>query len=184
MMTKPSNYEEVKPSSNHETLTTGGHYLTILSAEETKSKRGKLMLVIEYDTHITDHQPNWFRDQYERAKQYSNDPYYRGTHYLMLTDEDWAVKNLKSFVTSVEKSNADFEFDWDTKSLVGKNVGGVFGEVESESPSNGKIYTNVELRWFCSEESVPTANKPAKRELTKSEPEPIKTDVSDLPFDL
>ena len=178
MINKPTGYEEAKAAGQWTPLSTGGHYLQIKNAEVRNSKKGDPMLVIEYDTHETDHQPEYF-------KKIWNGNYWRGTHYLMLTSQEWAVRNLKSFITSVENSNEGFEFDWNdknnTESLIGKNVGGIFGEVESEYKGDRRI--NVELRWFCSTEKVPTANKPEPVLLDKTEPEP-EADTSNLPFDL
>lgn len=176
-MRKPSNYDKVETNTGWKPLDLGGHYLKILTVEETISKSGNEMLVITYDTSKKDKQPGYFLQNHTKGR------YYQGTHYIMLTENEWAVRNLKQFITSVENSNPGFKFDWDNEqSLVGREVGGVFGEEEYLN-QQGEVKTSTRLRWFCGIEKVEDQIIPDRKELSDADLAKAKVDRSGL-FDL
>lgn len=175
-MKKPSNYDSTEVFSAWEQLETGGHYLTILGAKEAQSKSGRDMLVIQFDTAKGDKQPSYFTNNHREGF------YYQGTHYIILGDEDWAVRNLKSLITAVEESNYGFKFDWaNPNCLKGQNVGGVFGEEEYLNDRN-EVRKSVKLRWFCSVSSVEGASIPKPKTLDIQDTKAPESDG--LPFDL
>lgn len=181
-MRKPKNYDQVEVNTGWEPLEVGGHYLEILSVEERMSKNNQSMLVVMFDTAANDKQPKYFRSNHEKGR------YYQGTTYILNTDDEWAVRRLKQFVTSVEHSNPGFEFDWNINSFRGKKVGGVFGQEEYINQNN-EVKTSVKLRWFCGIDKVETASIPKRKEV-ENKPKTNNSSYfdpladSDLPFDL
>lgn len=197
MLQKPHGYDEATAGGGDYTpLSVGGHYLTILRVREIMLRDQYPALEIVFDTHSTDDQPRYYQDSYESAKDRFPDARYQGVHNLFLPTGDpnsdtykWSTQRLKGFITSVEESNSGYVFDWQTASLKGKNVGGVFGEEEYYN-RDGDARTAVRLRYFCSTESVPTA-KPPKLKEAKNKPvrrasfsAPHPDDAGDLPFQL
>ena len=55
-----------------------------------------------------------------------------------------ALPFFKGFITAVEKSNPNYKWNWDEKTLIGKNVIAVFGEEEyKDNDGNVKVSTKV-----------------------------------------
>lgn len=55
-----------------------------------------------------------------------------------------ALPFFKAFITAVEKTNAGYQWDWDEKKLIGKNVIAVFGEEEyKDAEGNVRVSTKV-----------------------------------------
>ena len=161
MLKKPANYDTVQTFGEWQPLELGGHYLTILGVKVDKSKSGRDMLVVQYDTAKNDKQPNYYQDNHEQGR------YYQGTHYIVLGDEDWAVRNIKSLITATERSNPGFQFDWSNPNcLRGKLVGGVFG-AEQYLNDRQEVKDSVKLRYFCSNDSVESASVPKPKEIAQ-----------------
>lgn len=186
-MRKPANYDTTQTYGDWQPLTLGGHYLVILGVKEDKSKSGRDMLVVQYDTDKRDKQPRYYQSNHEQGR------YYQGTHYIVLGDEDWAVRNIKSLINAAEKSNPGFTFDWDNPNcLRGKLIGGVFG-AEEYLNDNNEVKNSVKLRYFCSNDSVEAAQPPRPKTVERAQwqaPAPAPDQSSgfdldlDLPFDL
>ena len=65
-------------------------------------------------------------------------------------------KNLKTFITSVEKSNPGYDWqksNWDEKTLVGKLFGGVFGIEEFTNMVGDTAYA-VKCRFIRSTDAI------------------------------
>lgn len=182
MLQKPKGYEEVKEFTEFEQLEVGGHELIITKIEPVKGSFWQAIDIF-FDTTKTDIQPNYF------SKNHSEGGYYFGQHRLFLPDESqkdsdkygYSVSALKQFITSVERSNQGFTFDWSTWNVMqGKQVGGNFGEEEYLNRDN-EVRTSVKLRWFCSVDKVADQKIPKFKEL-KGYAE-TKTEEVNLPFD-
>lgn len=163
-MQKPNNYDNVAASLMFEPLALGGHACVIKGAEETKSKTGKDMLKIALDIAQGDPQAGYY------ASKFANDdrPNKRWpcVAYVVTEDKDGnASRSLAQFVTSVEESNPGFAFPWDAIGyLVGKHVGGVFGQEEYKN-DKGEVKKATKLFWFRSVDKVKDAPVPKLKEL-------------------
>lgn len=170
-MQKPNNYDNTKAGGNFTPIETGGHHLVIKQVQEMKSKTGKDMVVVIFDTAAGDSQPNYFSKQFADDIRPEKKWPRNGRQYIVVEDNDGnCSKSFKSFITSVEKSNSGFETQWGDKfasQFKNKRVGGVFGEVENEY--NGKTSMRHELRWFCADDKVATAGIPAPKYLPDSD---------------
>lgn len=169
-MNKPSGYDEVKVGGDFTPIELGGHHLVIKGVREEKSKTGKDMIVVAFDTAKNDKQPEYFSDLFEKDirpdKKWPNN----GTQYILTMDSQDSSKtsrSFKSFITSFEKSN-DCEAVWGEKfcaQFKGKKIGGVFGLVEEEY--NGEVKQRHKLRWFCEDARADEANVPEVKLLNK-----------------
>ena len=100
-----------------------------------------------------------------------------------------ALPFFKSFITAVEKTNPGYHWNWDEKSLIGKNVIAVFGEEEYlDKDNNVRVGTRlVEFRsleaYQAGRITIPELKKLPESELP-SGPEVSLDSVSldDLPF--
>lgn len=180
-MNKPNGYDEVKVGGDFTPIELGGHHLVIKGVREEKSKTGKDMIVVAFDTAKNDKQPEYFSDLFEKdirpEKKWPNN----GTQYILTMDSQDASKtsrSFKSFITSFEKSN-DCEAVWGDKfctQFKGKKIGGVFGLVEEEY--NGEVKQRHKLRWFCEDARADEANVPEAKLLNK----PVKAPRADNGF--
>lgn len=141
-MQKPNNYDQTQAPGEFNPIKPGGYACKIMQVEEMKSKSGLDMLKISID--VADGE---FKDYY--AKLYKTDTRqekkWGGVRYLVVDEStDYGAKNLKGFVTSVEKSNQGFKIIWGDKfctSLKGKKVGCLFRKEQY-------INTLNELKWI------------------------------------
>lgn len=161
-MQKPNNYDNTQVAGEFTPISAGGHHLIIKKVEETKSSTGKPMIIVAFDTAAGDIQPGYFSKQFSEDIRPDKKWPRTGRQYIVSEDNNGSCsKNFKSFITSVEKSNNGFVTQWgDTfaDQFKNKRIGGVFGIVENEY--QGKISKRTELRWFCADDKVETANIP------------------------
>lgn len=97
-----------------------------------------------------------------------------------------AIPFFKAFMTAVEKSNPGYKWNWDEKSLIGKNVIAVFGE--EEYLKDGEVKIGTKLVEFRSLEAfkegkiqVPELKKLPANEVPVTE-QPVEINLDDLPF--
>ena len=184
-MQKPNNYDNTQESGSFTPIELGGHHLIIKKVEESKTKTGKTMIVVAFDMAPGDSQPNYFSkafaDDIRPDKKWPRG----GRQYIVAEDNNGnCSKSFKTFINCVERSNNGFETKWgDTfaQQFKGKRIGGVFGEVENDY--NGKTSMRRELRWFCDDSKVDTANIPQPRYLNNSNataPAPTTGSVNDF----
>lgn len=100
-----------------------------------------------------------------------------------------ALPFFKAFITAVEKTNANYQWNWDEKTLVGKNVIAVFGEEEYlDKENNVKIATTlVEFRsleaYQAGRIKVPELKKLPESELPQTQSVTLEAvNIDDLPF--
>lgn len=157
MIQKPRNYDEVQVFEAQEKLPVGGYVLKIIKTKIETYDWGQV-LVLAFD--ITEGDYAGFYQKNFDAQQ--NDKKWKGTHRINLPKNDgsekdeWSIKTLKSRITAVEASNDGYVWNWDENSLVGKQVGGLFGNKEYEMDGKRGFYTDC--RAFCSVERIRTGN--------------------------
>ena len=85
-MNKPNGYDEVKVGGDFTPIELGGHHLVIKGVREEKSKSGKDMIVVAFDTAKNDKQPGYFSDLFDKdirpEKKWPNN----GTQYILTMD--------------------------------------------------------------------------------------------------
>ena len=161
---KPAGYDEVQASGDFTPIELGGHKLVIKKIEDVSNGVVSYLKVM-YDTAQDDIQPNYFAEQYKNDTRDTKK--WGGVINIFPTDRDGRTsKKLKQFCTSIERSN-NSQIEWGAKfeqSIVGKVVGGVFGEEEYLDTANN-VKTARKLFWFRSVDGIQDAKVPNKRTL-------------------
>lgn len=189
-MKKIDNWDSVQEAGNgFETLPIGGYVCEIIKACEKPNKTGNgSHLEIWFDIADGEHK-GFFTKDYKA--QTSEDKFWRGAFYQNIPDETsdkYAIQCqfFKRFTNAVEASNDGYHWEWDEKTLKGKRIGIVFGEVERES-KNGTRYMITRPDSVVSVQAV----EDGKYRLPKTKYLPNKPEVSfttmteddgDLPF--
>ena len=162
---KPQGYDEVQAAGEFTPIQLGGHKLVIKKLEECKASNGNSYLKVTFDTAPDDKQPNYYAEQYKNDTRETKK--WGGVATLFPTDQHGKTsKTFKTFCTSIERSN-NSKIQWGAgfeASIVGKVIGGVFGEEEYENHM-GEVKTARKLFWWCSVEGADGARVPAKRAL-------------------
>lgn len=169
-MQKPNNYDTTQAAGEFEPIKLGGHKMVIKQVSERQSKpddegKTKNMLVILFDFADGDEQAGYFMKQFENDirpdKKYPN----AGTNYMIIDENvDYGVRNLKTFITCVEKSNPGFAVKWGDnfgQQFKSKLIGGVFG-IEKDWYDNREINRH-KLARFRSIEGINDADIPKER---------------------
>lgn len=181
---KPQGYDEVQAVAEFTPIELGGHKLVIKKLEEVTASNGNKYLKVSYDTAPDDKQPNYYAEQYKNDTRDTKK--WSGVATIFPTDKEGKTsKTFKQFCTSIERSN-NSQIQWGAgfeASIVGKKIGGVFGEEEYIGNDN-TIKTARKLFWWCSIESAETAKVPNKRAIEKPADEfmNIPDDMEELPF--
>lgn len=139
-MQKPNNYDNVQAAGDFIPLDLGGHICIVKQIEEKKSSTGKDMIVISLDTDVSDKQPKYYENQFRNDIR-PNKKWGCVVYQLVLDNEGNTNKGLKTFITSVEKSNPGFKVVWGdgfTACFKNKLVGAIFGREEYLNASNEK----------------------------------------------
>lgn len=171
-MVKPDGYDDARVSGEYVPVELGGHYCKIVQVTETKSSKGKDMIVVLFDFCSPDQQEGYF------SKSYANDPRdkkekkwpFQGSKYIMVNDYQDPKKTssqFKTFCSCIEKSN-NCEINWVNgpewaQQFKGKKVGVVYGEEENEY--NGKTFMRATPKWFCRTDAVKDASIPKPKYL-------------------
>lgn len=154
-MLKPNDYDRVSAYGDFTPLELGGHICQIMSVEETESSTGKDMLIISLDTAPQDKQPGYYMEQWKNDDR--PDKKWGCRVFQLVMDKDGNTnRGLKTFITSVEKSNPGFQVQWgDGFSACFKNrmVGGVFGREQYQN-SHGDLKWSTKCVQFRSVEAV------------------------------
>lgn len=177
-MQKPSNYDSTKAAGEFEPILLGGHKMIIKQVTEKKSKTELDMLVVLFDFAEGDEQAGYFMKQFNDdirpEKKYPN----AGTNYMVIDDSaEYGTKNLKTFITCVEKSNPGFVVQWGDnfcQQFKGKLIGGIF-RIEKDW-YDGKEVKHHKLAWFRSIDGVKDAEVPAET-TTRAYDEHLKQDA-------
>ena len=162
---KPLGYDEVEAGGEYTPIELGGHKLVIKQIEEIQ-KDGYSYLKVSFDTAQDDVQPYYYTQQYKNDTRDTKK--WGGVATIFPTDREGKTsKTFKQFCTSIEKSN-NSKISWGagfSDSIVGKTIGGIFGE--EEYLSNGEVKTARKLFWWRSTEGIKYADIPKKRTVEK-----------------
>ena len=164
---KPAGYDEVQAGGDFTPIELGGHKLVIKKLEEVTASNGNKYLKVSFDTAPDDKQPNYSAEQYKNDTRDTKK--WRGVATLFPTDQQGKTsKTFKQFCTSIERSN-NSKIQWGAgfeASIVGKVIGGIFGEEEYLNSMN-EVKTARKLFWWRSTEGLADAKVPEKRVLAQ-----------------
>ena len=163
-----SGYDEVRTQEygeKRERLNLGGHICKILDVkiEQYNTKEGKTfeVLIMRIDIEAPDEQAGFYQRRFESdAKADALNAKWKGNYRLTIPEdnsEDFVKTRFKTFITSIEKSNPGYKWNWEENTLVGKVFGGVYGlkQIELTQGANvGMVVDFPELRFVRSTENV------------------------------
>lgn len=188
-MRKYENFDKVEAyTGEYEKLEPGGYVCKILQVKAEESdgtKNYDTLLRIGFDIAEGEHK-DYYRRQFDRKKQSNPDAKWPGMYYQTVKGDDLGY--FKGFITSIEKSNPGYKWDWDEQKLKGKLFGGVFGEEEYKA-NDGSIKTSVKCRFVRSVDAIRNGDYvvPEKKTLAKPTKDvggspSLDDDSDDLPF--
>lgn len=187
-MKKPIGYDQAIAKTGEFTqLPPGGYVCVIKKAQEYTTKTGKEALVLLIDIAEGEYQGHFqksFDSSMKEDKKWPN-----GARYLQLT-EGKSLDFFKGMITSIEKSNSNFIFDFDERKLSGKMIGCVFGR-EEYMKNDGTATFATKVMQIRSVEAIRDGVEPPEDKLLSSSNfsnhdsrlgEEIVFDDNDIPF--
>ena len=127
-MKKINNFDEIQESTGQfRRLPPGGYICAIYHAEDVPSKE---YLKIDFDV-VKGDEKGYFKKLYDSDTRSDKKWPNAGTTYRSY--KETALPMFKGFITSVEKSNKNFKWDWDEKKLEKKYFGAVIGDEEYQT---------------------------------------------------
>ena len=127
-MKKINNFDKVQASDGgFQRLPVGGYIVGVKAVEDVPAKE---YLRIEFDV-CKGENKNWFQSQYDKDTR--EDKKWPNAGTLIRSYKENALPMFKGFTTAVEKSNKNFEWNWDETKLKNKIFGVVIGEEEYQN---------------------------------------------------
>ena len=180
-MKKIDNFDKVQENGGSFKRIPDGAY--IVGIKKVTDNPEKQYLRLELDVCKGEYK-NWYQKLYDADKRETK--YWPRDGVLVRSYSDKALPFFKGFITSVTKSNKNFNWDWDEQKLVNKVFGVVIGTEEYER-QNGGIGKRP---YIASVHSVETIEKgeyeiPALKELTttKATTAPANDPITDADFE-
>lgn len=167
-MNKPEGFDDIQLGT---ALTVGGHKCVIKKVEETRSQSGHEMIVIYYDTDMSDTQPEFFTNKFLKDRESGRDATWKGRHWIV-TDGEYGPANLKRFTTAVEDSNPGFAVQWGPTfagCFTGKKVGIVFRLEEYIDPGTYELRASVKSFRFCNYDKAYEQKIPDRKALPQNQ---------------
>lgn len=166
---------EVKDFDFRERLSLGGHICKILEVKtdtyNTKDGKECEQLILRIDIAEPDEQAGFYQRRFaEDAKVDALKAKWKCFYKITIPDnnsEDFIKSTFKTLITSIEKSNPGYVWNWEENTLVGKVFGGVFGYEEFVA-ADGKVIPLTKCRFARSIESVKNAPIPKVRLADKT----------------
>lgn len=166
MIKKPDNWETTEAmDGTFKQLTPGGHKCIIKQAKVGTSKTGNEMLILCFDIADGDELAGFYMDMYGRnvVKDGNNAKWPNNGIYRQVTSGK-SEGIFKGLIVNIEKSNPGYTWNWDERSLIGKQFGGVFRE-EEYMGNDGSVKTSVKCVGVRPTEGIETIPVPTKKEL-------------------
>ena len=140
-MEKLNGWENANSYGDFKSLKAGAYKCEIKMVEELKSSNGKKFVKISLDIAEGEFK-NYFSEKYLNDTR--TDKKWSGIWNLFLEGYEPGSVNtkFKGFITSIEKSNFGFKWDWDEQKLTNKVVGIVFRDEEFKA-SDGSIKSSA-----------------------------------------
>ena len=180
-MKKIDNFDKIQENGGGFKRIPDGAY--IVGIKKVTDNPEKQYLRLELDVCKGEYK-NWYQKLYDADKRETK--YWPRDGVLVRSYSDKALPFFKGFITSVTKSNKNFNWEWDEQKLVNKVFGVVIGTEEYER-QNGGIGKRP---YIASVHSVETIEKgeyeiPALKELTttKATTAPANDPITDADFE-
>ena len=168
MIKKFAGYDDIQIFEGGASIEPGGYELQIIGAkvEQYTSKAtgatGEIMKVA-FDIVNNEQYAGFYSTRFKAAKAADPNAKWGGVFDVFIPKDDGSENDAKTkqsfkrFITSVEKSNEGYAWDWNELSLKGKMFGGVFGREEFETKEGERKFA-TKCRFSRSIESIRTGN--------------------------
>ncbi len=134
MINKPKNWDNVQAFSDRQKLPVGAYVCKVKQAVVQSTDYGDQLCVL-FDIIDGDYAGYYESDFTSRQQQ---DKKWKGVLRQFLPKDDgserdeWTKSSFKGLTTAFENSNRGYKWDWDEKSLAGKEVGIIYRNEEWE----------------------------------------------------
>lgn len=192
MIKKPSNWNQVQEFTTSEKLPLGAYVCKVKKSVVQDNAYGSQLLLM-YDVAEGDYKDFYAKDFQNNQNENKK---WKGVLRVWLPTDDGSDKDeitkrtFKGVVTSFEKSNSGYKFDWNEASLVGKMVGILYRNEEydiegrqgwSARPFRAISVDSVREETFKLPKDKPLTSKPANNALNSGWTDITDSD-DDLPF--
>ena len=156
IMIKRFNFKKKKEGfDSNLPLPKGGYIARILKVEIKENSKGQY-LALYYDIAQGTYAGYWQArfDSYDGA-----DKRWKGIIYVNIPSDDdpkedsWKMSKFKAFITSMERSNPGFEFDWNEQHFVGLQIGAIFN-LKDIAKDNGDTVRITNFVRFASIDTI------------------------------
>jgi hypothetical protein len=162
MIKKFKDYDSIQIFEGGASIEPGGYELQIIGAKVEQFTNCEI-LKVAFDIVNNEKYAGFYSTRFKAAKATNKDAKWSGIFDVFIpkddgTENDGYTKTaFKRFITSVEKSNEGYVWDWNELSLKGKMFGGVFGREEFKT-KEGEYKFATKCRFPRSIESIRTGN--------------------------
>lgn len=168
MIKKFKGYDSIQVFEGGASIEPGGYELQIISAkveQYTSRNSGATgeILKVAFDIVNNEQYAGFYSTRFKAAKAADPNAKWGGVFDVFIpkddgTENDEKTKqSFKRFITSVEKSNEGYAWDWNELSLKGKMFGGIFGREEFKTKEGERKFA-TKCRFPRSIESIRTGN--------------------------
>lgn len=180
-MEKINNWEQVKEATNFEQIELGGHICRIVQVKLDKTQKGNDLMIVLFDLAPNDKQAGHYNNQFIRDKERDAvNAKWRGVYRQGFNTEQ-SNPFFKSFITSIEKSNQGFKWEWNENELIGLVFGGIFGQEEYIN-REGELKVATKILYTTDTVSALDASIPEIKKL-KNNSDPIVGEYQTLNID-
>ena len=158
MIKKFNDYDSIQVFEGGPQLEPGGYELKIVGAKVEQFTSCEI-LKVAFDIINNEQFAGFYKQRFEAAKLQNADAKWSGVFDVFIPKDDgseldgYTKQAFKRFVTSVERSNDGYTWNWDENSLKGKTFGGLFGREEFQT-KDGKLKFAVKCRFPRSIDSI------------------------------
>lgn len=158
MINKFSDYDNIQVFEGGAQLEPGGYELKIINTKVEKFTNCEI-LKVAFDIVNNDKYAGFYAQRFNSAKLQNANAKWNGVFDVFIPKDDgteldgFTKQAFKRFITSVERSNEGYTWNWDESSLKGKMFGGVFGREEFLT-TDGKLKFATKCRFPRSIESI------------------------------
>lgn len=158
MIKKFNDYDSIQVFEGGPQLEPGGYELQIINVKVEKFDNCEIMKVA-FDIVNNEKYAGFYSTRFKAAKANNKDAKWNGIFDVFIPKDDGSEKDnytktsFKRFITSVERSNEGYVWDWNELSLKGKMFGGVFGREEFKT-KDGEYKFATKCRFPRSIESI------------------------------
>lgn len=158
MINKFNGYDEIQVTESGAALEPGGYELRIISTKVEKYTNCEI-LKVAFDIVNNEKYAGFYSTRFKAAKAQNPNAKWGGVFDVFIPKDDgteydgYTKQAFKRFITSVEKSNEGYIWNWDENSLKDKMFGGLFGR-EQFKTNEGDLKFAVKCRFPRSIESI------------------------------